>query len=77
VSLLSSLLLERRIVLMSADAERASLAVHAAAALLHPFAWCHIFLPLLPVSLRDYLGAPMPYLVGLPAQVGMPCRSLP
>lgn len=31
--------------------------------------WQHIYLPLLPKSLVEYLSAPMPYLVGLPADL--------
>lgn len=41
----------------------------AASALIYPFAWHHIYLPLLPMTLKDYLTAPMPFLVGLPAQM--------
>lgn len=51
VSLLGALLLERRIVLVSADLGRLSAAVTAAAALLFPFRWQHIFLPIVPASL--------------------------
>lgn len=61
-SLVASLLLERRVLLVSRSADTVSAAVHAAAALLHPLRWQHIFLPLLPLGLREYLAAPMPYL---------------
>ena len=38
--------------------------------LLPPPRWHHIYLPLLPKQLQDYLTAPMPFMVGMPAQVG-------
>lgn len=52
VTLVASLLLERRIILVARDAETVSSAVHAANALLYPFRWQHIYLPLLPLSLK-------------------------
>jgi hypothetical protein len=39
--------------------------------------WHHIFLPLLPRSLADYLTAPMPFLIGMPAQLLPAIRNLP
>jgi hypothetical protein len=52
VTLVASLLLERRIILVARDAETVSAAVHAASALLYPFKWQHIYLPLLPLALK-------------------------
>lgn len=52
VTLVASLLLERRIILVACDAETVSAAVHAANALLYPFRWQHIYLPLLPLALK-------------------------
>ncbi|CAD7705142.1 unnamed protein product, partial [Ostreobium quekettii] len=31
--------------------------------------WHHVYLPLMPSSLQDYLQAPMPFIIGLPAQL--------
>lgn len=39
--------------------------------------WHHIFLPLLPRSLADYLTAPMPFLIGMPAQLLPALKHLP
>lgn len=39
--------------------------------------WHHIFLPLLPRSLSDYLTAPMPFLIGMPAQLLPAMKHLP
>ena len=65
-ALLASLLMERRVVLLSASFATLATAVHATAALLRPFRWHYVFLPLLPASLLDVLDSPTPYLVGLP-----------
>ncbi|EFA83353.1 putative guanine nucleotide exchange factor [Heterostelium album PN500] len=39
--------------------------VNAAVALLDPFVWQHIFIPVLPRSLLDYCTAPMPFIIGV------------
>lgn len=31
--------------------------------------WQHIFIPMMPMKLKDYLSAPMPYLIGVPSMV--------
>ena len=51
LSVLAALLLERRVVLTGCSPLAVALAVHAAAALLHPFVWHHIYLPLVPAAL--------------------------
>ena len=52
MTLLAALLLERRVILVAEDRGKVSAAVHAAAALLYPFRWQHIYLPLLPIALK-------------------------
>eukprot|EP00210_Caulerpa_lentillifera_P007725 g7371.t1 len=70
MTLFASLLLERRIIMVSRSKDTLSASVHAAAALIYPFEWSHRFyLPIMPETLRDYLQAPMPFLVGLPAEL--------
>ncbi len=49
----------------SDDVDRLSSAVLAAASMLHPFHWQHIFIPLLPSRLLDYASAPLPYIIGV------------
>ena len=66
VSLLAALLHERRIVVTSRSIPALSNAVIAATAMIWPFQWSHIALPVLPLTFIDYLTAPMPFLVGLP-----------
>ncbi|EIE19512.1 hypothetical protein COCSUDRAFT_83563 [Coccomyxa subellipsoidea C-169] len=65
VGLIEALLLERRVLMVAQERDTVSAAVHAAAALLHPLKWQHIYLPLLPLALKDYLSAPMPFLMGV------------
>ena len=52
MALLQALLLERRILMVAQEMDTLSAAVHAAAALLYPFRWQHIYLPLLPHKLK-------------------------
>ena len=63
--LLSAMLCERRIVFVADKVGTLSSAVLAATTMLHPFQWHHIFIPLLPEKLINYLLAPMPYIVGI------------
>ena len=64
-ALLCSLLHERRIVVTGSELESVSAVVHACAALLCPLTWQHLFLPVLPAGLLDYVSAPMPLLIGV------------
>lgn len=66
-TLFASLLMERRVILTSASFATLATAVHAAAALIRPFHWHNLFLPLLPAELLEALCSPTPFLVGLPA----------
>lgn len=50
----------------SGKLNRLSACVQAANALIYPMHWQHIFIPLLPSHLIDYLSAPMPFLIGVP-----------
>ena len=48
---------------------RLSACVQAANSIIYPMSWQHIFIPVLPVQLMDYLCAPMPYLIGVPEPI--------
>jgi hypothetical protein len=65
VGMLGALLHERRIIVKSKNPARLSACVQAANDLLYPLVWHHIFIPILPESLIDYLSAPMPFLIGV------------
>jgi hypothetical protein len=65
LALFAALLFERRVIISGVDAGSVSRAAHAAAALIAPFEWQHIFLPLLPHPFLEVCTAPMPFLVGV------------
>ncbi|GMH35221.1 hypothetical protein BSKO_03089 [Bryopsis sp. KO-2023] len=77
LTLLAGLLLERRILMISRSRDVLSSAVHAAASLLYPFKWHHVYLPIVPENLIDYVMAPIPFLIGLPAQLLSAIKGLP
>jgi hypothetical protein len=43
--------------------------VQSANDVIYPMIWQHIFIPVLPMALIDYLLAPMPFLIGVPDEV--------
>uniref|UniRef100_T1J7L4 UDENN domain-containing protein n=1 Tax=Strigamia maritima TaxID=126957 RepID=T1J7L4_STRMM len=67
--LFASMLNERRILITSNKLSRLSACVQSANALIYPMHWQHIFIPILPTNLIDYLHAPMPFLIGVPSMV--------
>ena len=62
---LSAVLCERRIIIISASVEALSLCSSAVVSLLYPFTWQHIFVPLLPAAMLEYACAPQPYILGV------------
>ncbi|ALC42354.1 CG18659 [Drosophila busckii] len=69
ISVFAAMLAERRIIFTSSHLDRLSSCIQAAHAFLYPMVWQHIFIPVLPWEFKDYLGAPMPYLIGVPKPV--------
>ena len=69
ITIFASLLHERRIIVTSSRLSRLTACVQAANDLLYPMSWQHIFIPLLPKHMKDYLTAPMPFLVGVPSPI--------
>ncbi|XP_049886208.1 DENN domain-containing protein 1A-like isoform X3 [Pectinophora gossypiella] len=65
----AALLHERRVAIVASKPSRLSACVQAANATLFPMSWQHIFIPILPKHLVDYLLAPMPFLIGVPRSV--------
>jgi hypothetical protein len=55
----------RFVVVTGGELESVSAVVHACCALLRPLTWQHLFLPVLPAGLLDYVSAPMPLLIGV------------
>lgn len=65
----ASMLYERRIIFTSKKLTRLSACVQSANDVIYPMIWQHIFIPVLPMALIDYLLAPMPFLIGVPEEV--------
>lgn len=65
----ASMLCERRIIFTSKKLTRLSACVQSANDIIYPMIWQHIFIPVLPMALVDYLSAPMPFLIGVPDEV--------
>jgi len=65
--LLSALLSENRVVLTSADPTRLAQCTRSALSILAQglLNWQHLYIPVLPPHLFQYLGAPVPYLIGI------------
>lgn len=69
IEIFAAMLAERRIVFTSQRLDRLSSCVQAANAFLYPMVWQHIFIPILPLKMKEFLTAPMPYLIGAPVAV--------
>ena len=66
LAVFAAMLHERRIMITSSKLYRLTACVQAANSLIYPMSWQHLYIPILPKHLVDYLTAPMPYLVGVP-----------
>ncbi|XP_062548072.1 uncharacterized protein LOC134213255 isoform X1 [Armigeres subalbatus] len=69
IGVFAAMLAERRIIFMSRRLDVLSSCIQAANAFLYPMVWQHIFIPVLPMKMKDILGAPMPFLIGIPEAV--------
>ncbi|KAG5492716.1 hypothetical protein JKF63_01296 [Porcisia hertigi] len=64
-SVLADLMLEKHIIIVGPNFSIVSRVVMSLQALVAPFDWMHILIPILPTSLLNVLAAPPPYLVGI------------
>uniref|UniRef100_A0A0X3NW61 DENN domain-containing protein 5A n=1 Tax=Schistocephalus solidus TaxID=70667 RepID=A0A0X3NW61_SCHSO len=65
IRLLTCVFLEHRIILLSADYYRLMLVAEGVTCLLQPFVWPHVYAPVLPATLTNFLDAPVPYIMGI------------
>lgn len=75
--LFECMLLEKKIILISSKISRLSSCINALAAIVYPFSWQvrnalinfltrkHVFIPILPKNLIEFVEAPMPYIIGM------------
>eukprot|EP00011_Vannellida_sp_DIVA3-517-6-12_P007317 CAMPEP_0114619814 /NCGR_PEP_ID=MMETSP0168-20121206/8402_1 /TAXON_ID=95228 ORGANISM="Vannella sp., Strain DIVA3 517/6/12" /NCGR_SAMPLE_ID=MMETSP0168 /ASSEMBLY_ACC=CAM_ASM_000044 /LENGTH=741 /DNA_ID=CAMNT_0001830983 /DNA_START=99 /DNA_END=2320 /DNA_ORIENTATION=+ len=77
LQLFDCLMGERRIILVADDLATLSGCATAACAMLNPFCWQHVFIPVLPSSLLDYCCAPMPFFTGVTSSCMEQVKRLP
>ena len=77
MAVFQALMSEQRIVVIADDAGRLSDCMHGLLALMYPFRWQHIFVPLLPRMFLDYLTAPMPFVCGIHSSLYSEFEQLP
>uniref|UniRef100_A0A8C2CPV9 DENN/MADD domain containing 5A n=1 Tax=Cyprinus carpio TaxID=7962 RepID=A0A8C2CPV9_CYPCA len=65
LQLFTCALLEIQILLYSQHYQRLMTVAESITALMFPFQWQHVYVPILPASLLHFLDAPVPYLMGL------------
>ncbi|KAF9357085.1 hypothetical protein BGX34_009611 [Mortierella sp. NVP85] len=65
VSILEVILSEGKVIFVSSYPGMLTLASESILYLLFPLYWHHIYIPVLPSSLREYLQAPVPYIMGV------------
>ncbi|XP_035703289.1 uncharacterized protein DDB_G0283357 [Folsomia candida] len=65
IKIFGSLLLERKVVVISRALSTLSLCVEALESMVYPFSWQHTFVPILPLNMTDVLDAPAPFLIGV------------
>ncbi|XP_028649585.2 DENN domain-containing protein 5A isoform X3 [Erpetoichthys calabaricus] len=65
IQLFTCALLEIQILLYSQHYQRLMTVAESITALMFPFQWQHVYVPILPASLLHFLDAPVPYLMGL------------
>ncbi|XP_022082706.1 suppression of tumorigenicity 5 protein-like isoform X2 [Acanthaster planci] len=65
IQIFASLLFERRVIMCSGKLSKLSKCSQAVAALLYPFAWQHVYVPVLPEKLIDMSCSPTPYIMGM------------
>lgn len=63
------LLAEQKVVLQAKQTHVLTMAAETLSALLFPFSWQHVYIPILPANLLDILQAPVPYLIGIDEQM--------
>lgn len=68
IQLFTCVLLENQVLLKSADFQKLMAVSECITALLFPFTWQHVYVPILPASLYHFLDAPVPFIMGLHAQ---------
>ncbi|KAG5872029.1 hypothetical protein JTB14_004933 [Gonioctena quinquepunctata] len=65
LKIFSSMLLERKVILISSTISKLSSCVDCLQSILYPFTWHHTFIPILPEALWDIVESPTPVICGV------------
>ena len=65
IMLWALLLSEQKVALQGSMPHMLTMAAETLCALLFPFSWQHVYIPILPARLLDILQAPVPFLIGI------------
>jgi len=65
LDIFAGLMCESRLIVLAQNVTKLSSCVNALTALLYPFTWQHVYIPILPKALMSYCCAPMPFIVGV------------
>lgn len=65
VQLVTCALLEQQIIIRSQDYEALVLVAECFTALMYPFTWQHVYVPILPSTALHFIEAPVPFIMGL------------
>lgn len=65
-ALLAAILTECKILIHSADVSNLAMVVEVVTALIYPFHWQLPYIPVLPLSMLEFLEAPLSYFLGVP-----------
>ncbi|KAL5257606.1 hypothetical protein ACHWQZ_G012505 [Mnemiopsis leidyi] len=71
VDMLTCLLLEHQVMLLSKDNQRLMLVAESLKCLIYPFEWDHVYVPIVPATSLDLIEAPVTYIMGLSANLSL------
>lgn len=69
VNIVIALMTENKVLILSRSYTQIYQACHALISLMYPFVYSHIYIPILPACLLDFVASPTPYLMGLHASL--------
>eukprot|EP00117_Sycon_ciliatum_P023006 scpid3569/ scgid2048/ Suppression of tumorigenicity 5 protein; DENN domain-containing protein 2B; HeLa tumor suppression 1 len=65
LKIFAAIIMERHLIFTAERLSTLSSCILACVALLYPFEWQHVFIPVLPASLTDICCSPLPYIIGV------------
>ena len=71
------ILLEKKMLFVSSDIGRLTTLVQSLLYLIFPMTWSFVYIPLLPDSLVEYLGSPVPFIMGLQREALLKIEDFP